>query len=539
VVSFQYHAERRKKGVIDLVEKQSIIIKHREGVSNRQIAIELGIDKNTVNTYVNEYEDEVRKLLEEHPEMDKETIPSGIIEAPKYNTENRDISDRAKEALPIIEQCLAENEVKRATGRSKQQMRKIDIYHYLKKQGHNLSYSTVKRLIRGINERKKEAFIRQEHIPGEESEFDWGEVKLDIGHTGYKKYQIAVFASAYGNRRYAKLYRTQDTAAFQESHVDYFAFCGGVYKTIVYDNMKVAVANFVGPTEKEPTVALLELSSYYGFRFRFCNVRRGNEKSHVERSVDVVRHAAFTEPGDDCFDTLEEANEHLLKKCLELNADKLSDGRIPDITFQEEKPLLLPLKPRMACFIKSIGIRVDKYATIVANKVHYSVPDDYVGKKLDARVYTGRVEIYDGSKLIAVHDRHYKQGEYVLDIFHYLRTLKRKPGALPQSSALLQSDAKIKKIYEDYYSTEPKMFLQVLELMSEIGVDEVDAALTVLSQKMSHDLSADKLRLIHDNLASKAVVASSGKEDKLSAKSKSTLRDYDQLRKLQTRRAVG
>lgn len=524
--------------MIGLVEKQKIIIKHRGGTSNRQIAAELGIDKNTVNTYVREYEDEVRRLLEEHPDLNAEVIPTSITEAPKYNTENRDISDRAKAAIPVIEQCLAENEIKRATGRSKQQMRKTDIYHYLKKQGYDISYSTVKRLIRRINVQKKEAFIHQEHIPGAETEFDWGEVRLNIGGTGYIKYQIAVFASAYGNHRFARIYRTQDTAAFQESHVDYFAFCGGVYKTVVYDNMKVAVANFVGHNEKEPTAALLELSNYYGFKYRFCNVRRGNEKSHVERSVDVVRHAAFSEPGNDRFDTLEEANEHLLSKCRELNASPLSDMRIPDRTFEEEKPLLLPLMPRMACFVKSIDLKADKYSTVVVNKVHYSVPDSYAGKKLDARIYTNRVEIYYAGKLVAVHERHYKQGEYVLDIFHYLHTLKRKPGALPQSSALLQSDTKIKKIYEDYYSTDPKTFLQVLELISEIGIDNVDTALKVLSQKMNHDFSADKLRLVHGHLENEASFQPNGREDRLSIKSKSTLGDYDRLRDLQTRRAV-
>lgn len=438
------------EGVISLVQKQNIIIKHREGVSNRQIARELGIDKNTVNTYVNEYEAEMRRLLEDNSDMNENELSPCILKKPKYNTENRDISGAAKDALPIIQECLAENTRKRETGRSKQQMRKIDIYRYLKKNGHRISYSTVKRLIRDIDSKNREAFIHQEHVPGAAAEFDWGEVKLNIGGTGYKKYQMAVFATSYGNYRFARLYRTQDTASFQESHVDYFSFCKGIHKTVVYDNMKVAVARFAGPTEKEPTEALLELSTYYGFRFRFCNVRRGNEKSHVERSVDVVRHAAFTDPGDDCFESLAEANEHLLKKCMELNASPLSDGRIPANTFAEEQPFLMSARPRMSCFMKKTKIRVDKYATVTINKIHYSVPDTLVGKKLDARIYTGRVEIYEDGKLVSMHERHYRQGEYVLDIFHYLRTLKRKPGALPQSSALLQSDAKIKKLYEDY-----------------------------------------------------------------------------------------
>ena len=118
-----------------------------------------------------------------------------------------------------------------------------------------------------------------------------------------------------------------------------------------------------------------------------------------------------------------------------------------------------------------------------------------------------------------------------------MHTLKCKPGALPQSTALLQSDAKIKKIYEAYYITEPKEFLHVLELINEIGVDEVEKALEILYQKTQHDLTADKLRIIHDHIVEKRDITKTAKEDSLSIKSKSTLSQYDRLRDLQTRMA--
>ena len=525
--------------MIDLVQKQKIILKHRGGDSNRKIAAELGIDKNTVNKYVNEYEKELSDILAKNPEADLEELPPGIVEQPKYNAENRGVRETTKEAMEVIQECLDENARKREDGRSKQQMKKIDIYDYLKKKGFRISYSTVKRIARKLEDVHKEAFIKQDYNPGDQTEFDWGDVKLDIGGTGYKKYQMAVFTSAYGNHRYAKLFRVQDTAAFQSSHADYFAFCKGVYHTVVYDNMRVAVKKFVGPSEKEPTEALLQLSTYYGFDFRFCNIKRGNEKGHVERSVDVVRRFAFSRPGEDCFETLEAANEHLLKKCLEKNSEELSDGRIADKCFEEEKPHLMRCMAKMPCYAKKTGLKVDKYSTVTVNCVHYSVPDTYVGKQLIARVYTDKVEIYSGSEKIATHERHYVGGEYVLDIFHYLRTLKRKPGALPQSSALMQSDAQIKKIYEDYYSGDSKEFLQVLELIEEIGVDCVITAIDALKIKSPNDLCAAKLRLIHDNLSAAGDGAEKGRygEDKLSRKSKASLSQYNELMVLQGRRA--
>ena len=76
--------------------------------------------------------------------------------------------------MEVIEKCLAENEEKRRTGRSKQQMKKIDIHEYLTEQGFVISYSTVKRLTREIEEKHEEAYIRQEYKPGDVSEFDWG-----------------------------------------------------------------------------------------------------------------------------------------------------------------------------------------------------------------------------------------------------------------------------------------------------------------------------------------------------------------------------
>jgi len=62
----------------------------------------------------------------------------------------------------------------------------------------------------------------------------------------------------------------------------------------------------VGRQEKEPTEGLLRLSMYYQFSFRFCNVMRGNEKEHVERSVEYIRRKAFGLRDE--FDSREQAN---------------------------------------------------------------------------------------------------------------------------------------------------------------------------------------------------------------------------------------
>ena len=77
---------------------------------------------------------------------------------------------------------------------------------------------------------------------------------------------------------------------------------------MVYDNMRVAVKSFVGG-DKKPTEALMKMSGFYCFEYRFCNVRAGWEKGHVERSVEYVRRKAFCLT--DHFGDIHSTQEHL------------------------------------------------------------------------------------------------------------------------------------------------------------------------------------------------------------------------------------
>ena len=59
-----------------LSQKQNIIIKHIEGMSNRGIARELHLSKDTVNKYVAEYGQQKADLLRRDPTAD----PSELIQ---------------------------------------------------------------------------------------------------------------------------------------------------------------------------------------------------------------------------------------------------------------------------------------------------------------------------------------------------------------------------------------------------------------------------------------------------------------------------
>ena len=519
--------------MIKLTQKQRVILKHIDGMSNRAIGRELNMSKDTVNKYVNEYQQQKSELILSDPEMDQSELIQAIVEKPKYHSEGREPVKVTPKMMGIIEECLEFNKIKHAEGRAKQIMKKIDIYEYLLKKECVISYSTIKRLVAEIEARHKEAFIRQEYMLGDICEFDWGEVKLNVRNEGFKKYQMAVFASAKANYRFAMLFKAQDTPAFQQAHAEFFDHCCGAYKNMVYDNMKVAVKRFVGLHEKEPTKALTELSIYYGFHFRFCNIAAGNEKGHVERSVEYIRRRVFCEPGCEEFDTLADANRFLFQGCMRLNGRTISNGIAPMDIFEQEKEFLLPQLPKFeSCLISEC--RVDKYSTIVVSQNHYSVPDHLVKKLLKVRTYTDKIVVYHDNMIVVAHDRSYLNHDWKIELRHYLRTLHKKPGALHQSTAMLQADTKIKNIYEHYYSKDAKIFLEVMEIIYEKGVDAVDDALRELERISPLDMSADKVRAICDYSAEKKNCIRKEYTDPLSQKSRTNLSMYNQLAVIQS-----
>jgi transposase len=482
--------------MITLSEKQHIIIAaYLQGKSQRAIAKETEIDRKTIRKYVKEYELTRQKLLDSEEGIDDiRELQDSIVERPKYNCENRKKKKLTDEIIGKIKGYIEENKQKRHAGRHKQQKKKIDIYEALKEQEYDISYSTVSSYINKLLGEGSEAFIKAEYELGDVCEFDWGEVKLTINDMD-RTFQMAVFTSAKGNYRYAKLFTKQNSECFQESHALFFEHLGKIYRTIVYDNMKVAVKKFVGSTEKEPTEALLKMSMYYGFNFRFCNVRSGNEKGHVERSVEVVRRKSFAK--NDSFKSLEEANDYLEKKCAELNdkPQRLKNMQSAKGIFNQEKDYMLTYIAKLDT-ARVEEPRVDKYSTFSVATCRYSVPDMYVGKRIFIKIYSSEIICFSEGKKIASHERKLGFNEWSIKLEHYINTFKRKPGALASSTAMLQADPSIQNIYNTYYNKREKDFIELLLFISETSISKVESAINLLKKISPTNITTEKIKSI-------------------------------------------
>lgn len=470
----------------------------RENKSQRAISKELKISRTTVQKYIKDFESKYEDLVD--LEKDKDNNKSKILllieemaSKPKYDASNRTKVKLTDEVIEEINNLISENEKNKLLGRSKQLMKKIDIYEYLIEKGYDIGYTTICNYIKNTCN-KKEAYIRQEYDLGETLEFDWGDVKLTIAGKPIIV-NMGLFTTAKGSYHYAKLYRNQKMENFLDVHVQAFDKIGGIHREIVYDNMKQAVKKFVGRNEKEATDDLIKISLYYGFRYRFCNIASGNEKGHVERGVEFVRRKAFSRRSE--FNSLDEANEYLQERLLKLNSTKRNwlQNQSPLDILNQEEDYLLPLKPSYDAS-RRIDARVNKYSVINIDQNKYSVPDYLVGKFVMAKVYPESIEIYYKENKIAEHKRSYLAHYWTVDINHFIHTLKKKPGALHSSVGRHQLSPELHEIYHKYYINNPKDFIVLLELIKEKDLKSVLDAIKELAKIKKEIVNTDNIKNI-------------------------------------------
>jgi transposase len=479
--------------MITMVEKQTIIHMYRtQGYSKRGIARELDISRKTVHKVLAEYES---SLMSADPETSLEAVLTTVS---RYNSGNRQRSVITGTLKELIDECLETNARKRAIGLKKQCMLKKDIHEYVSGKGFAVSYPSICKYIAGLEKQKsghesRQAFIRGYYPAGESCEFDWGEVKLYLSGK-LQRFYLAVFTLSHSNGRYAWLFRHQNQLAFMESHRNFFRQVKGVPAILVYDNMRVAIKEFAGD-EKKPTECLLRMSNFYRFHFRFCNIRAGWEKGHVERSVEFVRRKAFSINLH--YDSIGEAQRHLLSTCEKMNAQAGSVSTADKAeNFKADLAALKPYTNEMGCF-QLDSYKVDKWSTICMKTSHYSVPDSLVGQVVTVKIYSEKLVILDSdNNKVAVHERIYGAGGWSVKLEHYLKTFSRKLGAVEGSLAIKQMPGKMQTLFQKHFTGKARDFVFPLQYARDNGFTDEDIILSyeALKQRGLRNISADQIK---------------------------------------------
>jgi transposase len=459
-----------KRKVIDKMEKGMIITHKLNGKSNRWIAREGKVHRKTVAKYWNEYQQLSEQL---DPEGDNRALQEQMISSPMYDVSTRKPS-KYTEAIDKAIDALLDSEAEKSRelgGNHKQKLTVRQIHRLVRDQGHDIGLTVVTMRVSDKRKRLAEAFIRQEYDFGQRLEYDFGEVKLIInGIVG--KYYLAVFGSPGSSFRWAYLYTNQKKGVFLDSHVRFFDMIGGVYREVVYDNMRNVVTTFIGKNEKELNADLLAMAMYYGFTPNVTNCFRGNEKGFVESSVRDVRNEVYAVRYN--FDTLDDAERYLEEELCRMNECS---------QINEEMKYLRPWRPPLE-LSRMTTQNVDKYSFVRVDNNFYSVPEYLVGRDLTVRSYIKDIIVYSGLNEVCRHKRIDGYGEMSVDIFHYLDTLTKKPGALRNSKAL-RSEAELKSVFDSYYTGNARKFIEILRENQNKPMNEIVNILQLVGEGYS------------------------------------------------------
>jgi hypothetical protein len=411
-------------------------------------------------------------------------IQGEMYAEPKYDTRNRKRTKYTEAVDSRLREILEEEEKKtRRLGiRHKQRLTNKQIHAIIAREGHDISRPTINIEVGKLRKRLREVYIHQEYDPGDRLEYDFGEVKLDCG-LGNKTYHMAVFTVAGGEKpiRWAYLYTNEKQGVFMDSHVKFFEMCGGVWREVVYDNMRNVVRKFIGRNEKELNAELVKMATYYGYQINVTNCFKGNEKGSVETSVKVLRNEVFAEKTK--FNSLEDAQEYLQSRLIKLNdMDRM----------EEEKRHLLPYKPPLELAVISENT-VNPYSFICVDTAFYSVPEYFVGKKVIVKKYHDEIRVYAGNELICKHKRVFGNGKMSVDIYHYLDTLLKKPGAI-RNSVALKRIPRLKAIFDTFYASQPKKFIEIFLKNKELPVNEIIALFEEKTQNKAETPALDVVR---------------------------------------------
>jgi hypothetical protein len=181
--------------------------------------------------------------------------------------------------------------------------------------------------------------------------------------------------------------------------------------------------------------------------------------------------------------------------------------------FAVEKPLLKPLPAERCETGRWFHPRVDRYSQVTVHSNRYSVPVRLIGRQVRALLHANRIEIYEGTSLVAEHERFMGKGGSQLDLDHYLEGLLRKPGALPGATALEQARAagKFTPVHDAWWAAAckahgdrdgTKALIEVLLLHRHLPHDHVVAGIAAAlgSGALTADAVAVEARRIADDL---------------------------------------
>ena len=384
-------ANQLKMAVVNAI----ITLKQRKW-SNRRIARELGIDRETVKRHLELAKDgsnpangqpigtDNSKPATNAPPGSEGAKPATNAPLGSVVEEAGKDQDQSGKLSGTPSQCESYRAVikeKLELELSAQRIYQDLVYEH----GFAGSYYSVRRFVRRLGKSHPLPFRRIESAPGEQAQVDFGAGAPIITSEGRRKkshvFRVTLSSSRKG---YSEAVYRQTTENFIWALENAFWYFGGVPKTLIIDNLKAAVnkADWYDP-ELHPKIQ--SFCEHYGTVILPCKPYMPRHKGKVEKNVGYVKNNALKGRK---FNSLAEENEYLLNW-----EARIADTRIHGTTrkqvgkvFEEvEKEHLLPLPSGRFGSFAEARRSVHRDGHIEVAKGYYSVPPEYVGRQVWAR----------------------------------------------------------------------------------------------------------------------------------------------------------
>jgi transposase len=307
------------------------------------------------------------------------------------------------------------------------------------KPGHAVAESSVRRYVK---QRKtemgwaaRETFVPQSYAWGGEAQVDWYEAQADLGGER-RKLQVFTMRSMASGGAFHRVYLRATQQAFLEAHEAAFAFFGGVFRQLRYDNLAAAVKKILRGFRREETARFIAFRSHWGFASEFCTPGAGHEKGGVEGEAGYFRRNHWT-PVPVAAD-VDELNRTMLSFCHQDESRRIS-GRAMTVGagMLIERDHLLPMAAQSFDLAQVSFPTVDSSGCVRVRTNAYSTAMK-AGQTVQARLYSNTVELWHENTCVGRHERSYGKQQQVLDLEHYLEVLEHKPGAMAGSKPLEQ-----------------------------------------------------------------------------------------------------
>jgi hypothetical protein len=325
--------------------------------------------------------------------------------------------------------------------------------------------------------------------------------------------QIFSMRSMWSGAAFHRAYARATQQAFLEAHELAFAYFGGVFRLLRYDNLTSAVKKILRGHRREETTRFIAFRSHWRYEAEFCNPARGNEKGGVEGEVGYFRRNHLVPvPHAQSF---AELNRQLMAWCRADNARLIGHRTEPTgVLMGSEQDRLLPPQTEGFELAEEAFCVVDQKGCVRAGTNHYSTPLR-VGTRCRVRLLAAGVEVWHVGRLVARHERCYGRQQQIFDLEHYLDVLHRKPGAFAGSKPLAQwrAEGRWTRAFDELWQhlklrhgsqSGTRQMIEVLQIGRRVGYTRLEEAITHALRLGARDTAAVRYLLSAPSLAAES-----------------------------------